>query len=196
MKNEKNQHPNNAKTGNSDAKNEAKATDCVDKELYDALVAENEKIMAEFDANKKELDSKIKEYDELNDRYLRMMAEYDNFRKRSAKEREGVYTDAVADSLKEILPIIDNLERAEKSEGAEQILSGLKMIMTQAEETLKKLGVESYGEAGEVFDPQIHNAVMHIEDEEHGESEVVEVLQKGYKKGDRIIRHSMVKVAN
>ena len=196
MKNEKNQHPNNAKTSNSDVKNEAKATDCVDKELYDALVAENEKIMAEFDANKKELDSKIKEYEELNDRYLRMMAEYDNFRKRSAKEREGVYTDAVADSLKEILPIIDNLERAEKSEGAEQILSGLKMIMTQAEETLKKLGVESYGEAGEVFDPQIHNAVMHIEDEEHGESEVVEVLQKGYKKGDRIIRHSMVKVAN
>ncbi len=143
----------------------------------------------------KELTALQEKYDELNDRYMRMMAEYDNFRKRAAKEKEGTYADAYCDALKEILPIMDNVERAAQFTEGDKVVQGVQMILTQFSESLKKLGVEEIG-TEEGFDPNFHNAVMHIEDESYGENAVVDVFQKGYKKGDKVIRHAMVRVAN
>ena len=124
------------------------------------------------------------------------MAEYDNFRKRSAKEKEGIYGDAYADALTTLLPIIDNLDRAVGYADAEKALSGLEMILKSANEALAKIGVTSFGEKGEKFDPNRHNAVMHVEDESLPEGVIADVFQKGYAKGDRIIRYAMVTVAN
>ena len=144
----------------------------------------------------RKLEEKTAEIAEQNDRYLRMMAEYDNFRTRSAKEREGIYADAYADALISILPIIDNLERAVGFTEAEQVQKGVEMILKSAGDVLSKMGVEAFGAKGDIFDPNMHNAVMHIDDEEHKEGEIVEVFQKGYKKGDKIIRYAMVQTAN
>ena len=143
-----------------------------------------------------ELDAKAQELSEQNDKYMRMMAEYDNFRKRSAKEREGTYADAYADALASILPIIDNLERAVGVTEADGVLKGLEMTLKGADEALVKMGVEAFGKEGEAFDPNIHNAVMMVDDENHNEGEIVSVFQKGYRKGDKIIRYAMVTVAN
>jgi molecular chaperone GrpE len=129
-----------------------------------------------------------------NDKYLRLMAEYDNFRKRSAKERDGIYHDAYADAVKQILPIIDNMERASTFAGDENLSKGVDMILASVTETLKKMGVTVI--ETKTFDPQLHNAVMHMEDENYAEGEIVEVFQKGYMLGDKVIRHAMVKVAN
>ena len=142
------------------------------------------------------LEAKQNELAEQNDKYMRMMAEYDNFRKRSAKEREGVYADAYADALSAIIPIIDNLERAVGVSEAEAVLKGLEMTLKGADEALKKMGVEAFGAEGEQFDPNIHNAVMMVDDESHNEGEIVSVFQKGYRKGEKIIRYAMVTVAN
>ncbi len=131
-----------------------------------------------------------------NDKYLRMIAEYDNFRKRSMKEREGAYADAYADALSAILPVIDNLERALAFADGEALTEGVKMTLKQFEDALSRLGVESFGARGDVFDPHFHNAVMQAEDPELEANTISEVFQKGYKKGDRIIRDAMVKVAN
>lgn len=144
----------------------------------------------------KQLEEKQAELDSLNDKYLRMMAEYDNFRRRSAKEREGIYSDAYAEAMAAIMPVIDNLERAAMYNDAEKVREGLELTFKSFADTLDKLGVKAYGEAGEIFDPNLHNAVMHVEDEEKGEGEIVEVFQKGYIKGDKVIRYAMVKVAN
>ena len=143
-----------------------------------------------------ELEKKAQELSEQNDKYMRMMAEYDNFRKRSAKEREGTYADAYADALASILPIIDNLERAVGVTEADGVLKGLEMTLKGADEALVKMGVEAFGKEGDEFDPNIHNAVMMVDDESHKEGEIVSVFQKGYKKGDKIIRYAMVTVAN
>ena len=140
-----------------------------------------------------------KELDELNDRYLRMMAEYDNFRRRAAKEKEGVWGDAYAAALKEILPVMDNLERAAAFAAQEPdspLAAGVGMTLTQFAQALEKMGVESLGEPGDPFDPTLHNAVMHVEDENLGDNVIAEVFQKGYRKGDHVIRYAMVKVAN
>ncbi len=131
---------------------------------------------------------------EANDKYLRMMAEYDNFRKRAQKEREGIYTDAYGDVLKEILPVVDNLERALQFEDGVQLAQGVKMTYQQFQDAMKRLGIEEIETV--TFDPNYHNAVMHIEDEAYGEGAVVEVFQKGYKKGEKVLRFAMVKVAN
>ena len=128
------------------------------------------------------------------DKYMRMLAEYDNFRRRTAKEREGIYADAYADAVTELLPIIDNLERAAMFSDAESVGKGVQMTLAAVREVLAKIGVTEI--ETETFDPNFHNAVMHVEDEAYGEGAIVEVLQKGYKKGDKIIRYSMVKVAN
>ena len=128
------------------------------------------------------------------DKYLRMMAEYDNFRKRSAKEKEGVYADAYSDCIASILPILDNLERASKSENFEAVKKGLEMTVKAFDDAMSKMGVSEI--ETKTFDPNLHNAVMHVEDETLGESEIVEVFQKGYIKGDKVIRYAMVKVAN
>lgn len=129
-------------------------------------------------------------------RYARMLAEYENFRRRSAKEREGTYNDACADVLKEMLPVLDNLERATQYAESEKLLEGVGMIITQFRETLSKIGVEAFGETGDAFDPNLHHAIAHEEDAEKPENVVTDVFQKGYKKGDKVIRFAMVKVVN
>ncbi len=131
-----------------------------------------------------------------NDKYLRMIAEYDNFRKRSAKERDGAYADAYTDALSAILPVIDNLERALMFSEGEALTEGVKMTLKQFEDAMTRLGVEAFGARGDVFDPHFHNAVMQVEDPELEANTIAEVFQKGYKKGDKIIRDAMVKVAN
>lgn len=137
-----------------------------------------------------------KELEELGDKYLHVVAEYDNYRRRAQKERESVYADAYADALKEILPIADNIERAATYTDGEKVLEGVQMVLKQVGTTLEKLGVEAFGEEGETFNPNIHNAVMHEENPDVGDNVITAVFQKGYKKGDRIIRFAMVRVAN
>lgn len=134
---------------------------------------------------------------EEKEKYLRLAAEYDNYRKRSQKERDGLYNDIKADTLLKFLPVYDNLERALKQATADEAYrKGVEMIMTQFNTTMEKLGVTEIEAEGQKFDPTLHNAVMHIEDESFGENEVVEVFQKGFKLNDKIIRFAMVKVAN
>ena len=149
--------------------------------------------VAELEA---QLEAKDAEIAAQNDRYLRVVAEYDNFRKRSAKEKEGIYSDAYADALKSILPIIDNLERAVGVSEAEAVAKGLEMTLKGASEALTKMGVEAFGAEGDAFDPNIHSAMMMVDDENHKEGEIVTVFQKGYRKNDKIIRYAMVTVAN
>lgn len=134
---------------------------------------------------------------EQEDKYLRLLAEYDNYRKRSQKEKENAWTTAKADTAKEFLPVYDNLERALKQETTDEAYAkGVQMIMTQLKTVLEKLGIEEIPALGETFDPNFHNAVMHMEDESLGENTVAEVFQTGFKIGDKVIRHAMVKVAN
>ena len=160
------------------------------------LREENRKLTAKNKELGDSIEKMRKEHDELQDKYLRVCAEYDNFRKRTQKERDGIFTDAYSDALKEILPIFDNLERAALYTEPDKLTEGLSLIWKSAKDTLTKLGVEEFGAVGEKFDPTIHNAVMHIDDESVGEDEIIEVFQKGYKRGEKIIRHAMVKVAN
>ncbi len=151
---------------------------------------------AELDALKKQIDDLKNDLEEQNDKYLRMMAEYENYRKRAAKEREGIYTDAYVDVIKEVLPVLDNLERAIAFKDSENLADGVSMILNMFKSTFEKMGVSEIETENVPFDPNIHNAVMHIEDETLGENVVVETFSKGYKKGDKVIRYAMVKVAN
>lgn len=145
----------------------------------------------------KDENSKLKnELDTVKERLLRTAAEYENYRNRTSKEKEGIYTDACIDVLKNVLPALDNMERAVAIEGnIDDLKKGIEMTLRQFKDSLEKLGVEEIDATGE-FDPNLHNAVMHVEDENYGESAIVEVLQKGYKKQDKVIRYSMVRVAN
>ena len=137
------------------------------------------------------------EMDTLNDKYLRICAEYDNFRKRSQKEKDSLYGDVKAETLKKFLPVYDNIVRAlTQSTEDEAYRRGVEMIMNQFNVTMEKLGVTEIECLGKKFDPAFHNAVMHVEDEEKGENEIVEVFQKGFMMGDKVIRFAMVKVAN
>ena len=139
------------------------------------------------------LEAELKEKDE---RFLRMAAEYDNFRRRSREEKAATYADALSDTVSELLPIIDNLERAALYDDGEKVKEGLMMTAKSVTAALEKLGIETVGATGETFDPNLHNAVFHIEDDSFGEGEIVEVFQKGYKKGNKIIRFAMDKTAN
>jgi len=149
--------------------------------------------------NKKLDEENIKltnEMDALKERMLRLNAEYENFRKRTSKEKEGIYTDACEDVLKNMLPVLDNLERALSTGGSvEDLKKGIEMTVRQFQDGLTKVQVEEIPGEGD-FDPNLHNAVMHIEDEQLGKNQIAEVFQKGYKRGDKVLRHSMVKVAN
>jgi len=133
----------------------------------------------------------------LNDKYLRLCAEYDNFRRRSQKEKDGLYGDIKADTVQKFLPVYDNLERALK-QGTEDgaYRKGVEMIMTQFNTTLEKLGVKKIESLGKTFDPNLHNAVMHVDDPEQGENVIVDVFQDGFMIGEKVIRFAMVKVAN
>ena len=138
---------------------------------------------------------------EQMEKYMRLFAEYDNFRKRSQREKDVRYGEAVIDAAAAILPIGDNLERAlqteVESEDAKKLKEGVEMVLKHFTETLEKLGVKEIKAEGEQFDPNLHNAVMHIEDETIDDNTVVEDLMKGYiYKDGRVVRHSMVKVAN
>ena len=134
---------------------------------------------------------------EKEDQYLRLLAEYDNYRKRSQKEKENAWATAKAETIKELLPVYDNLERALKQETCDEAYAkGVQMTMTQLKTVLEKLGVEEIPAQGQPFDPNLHNAVMHMEDEAFGEKLVAEVFQAGFKLGEKVIRHALVKVAN
>ncbi len=165
-----------------------KDKDTKDVKKLRALIAEMEKKIETAEA----------ECAEMKDKYLRTLAEYDNFRKRSTKEREGIYADAIADSVKGLLPLLDNLKQAQQYADGDpaKVAEGVKMILSSVPDILGKMGVTEFGQAGDTFDPAIHNAVMHVEDDEHGEGEILEVFQSGYRMGDKIIRYAMVRVAN
>lgn len=146
---------------------------------------------------KKIIEEKEKQCQEYLDLLRRTKAEFDNFRKRTAKEKESMYDDGFGDSIKEILPILDNLERAVSFNTEKNSFSdGVEMVLKMFKDTLVKLGVEEIKSEGEEFNPNYHNAVMHIEDENFDKNIVVEVFQKGYIYKDRVLRYSMVKVAN
>ncbi|MBQ4055348.1 MAG: nucleotide exchange factor GrpE [Clostridia bacterium] len=183
---------------------EVKETEIPAEENTEAPVEETakskkEEKKASKDKAKKQIEALENELAEQKDKYLRMMAEYDNFRRRAAKERESVYTDAYCDALEAVLPVMDNLELAARYSGgdAEKIAEGVKMVLNSFGAVFEKLGIEEIEAApGVAFDPNLHNAVMHVEDESFGENEIAEVFTKGYKKGDKILRYTMVKVAN
>ena len=132
-----------------------------------------------------------------HDSYLRLAAEYDNYRKRSQKEKDNLYTEIRSETVEKFLPVYDNLERALAQETQDAAFKkGVEMTMNQLVSVMEKMGVESFGAAGDHFDPQLHNAVMHIEDESLGENVIAEVFQKGFKVGEKVVRFAMVKVAN
>ena len=140
--------------------------------------------------------SENSEYKELYDKYLRLLAEFENYKKRTQKEKEDIYSLAKADVVTTMLPVIDNFDRAEKVIEDPTVAEGVKLIHKQFDEFLKKIGVEEIPAEGLEFDPNLHSAVFHEDVEGEPENTVSEVLQKGYKLGERVIRHAMVKVVN
>lgn len=173
-----------------------------EKTTVDEAAAENEEAAAAAETAEDaqeptELEKKEAEIKELNDRYLRLAAEYDNFRKRTAKEKEQLFGDAQALTVAAFLSVYDNLERAVANPSTdESYKKGVELIFTQLNEMLTKMKVEILDPKGETFDPNFHNAVMHEENEELSENTVSEVFQKGAKMGERVVRPAMVKVAN
>ena len=197
---------------NKDLKNEEIKEENLNEEVNEDTELKDEEVMENTAENTNEVEEedglnmtkKLKEenkkmqeeLDLTKDRLLRLTAEYDNYRKRTTKEKESIYADAYIDVIKEILPVIDNLERAMAAEGnVDDLKKGVEMTMKGCQDAFVKLGVEEIDASGE-FDPNFHNAVMHIEDEGLDKNVIAEVFQKGYKKGEKIIRHTMVKVAN
>lgn len=177
--------------------NEDKEFEEIENEEKDLNSSEDKNKLEEVISELKDENEKLNnEVEALKDRLLRISGEYDNYRKRTDKEKESLYVEACEDVLKEMLPVLDNLERAILAKGdIEDLKKGVDMTLKQFEDSFKKLGVEEIStENG--FDPNLHNAVMHVEDSQYGEKEIVEIFLKGYKKGDKVIRHSMVKVAN
>ena len=145
-----------------------------------------------------QMEQAVKQLETMKDQFARLAAEYDNYRKRTAKEKETLYQDAKANTIREFLAVYDNLERAAGAPGGEDDAhkKGLEMIFTQYKELLKKLGVEEIAAQGQPFDPERHEAVMHIDDENLGENEVAQVFQAGFLLGEKVIRHAVVQVAN
>ncbi|MBQ6159504.1 MAG: nucleotide exchange factor GrpE [Oscillospiraceae bacterium] len=144
-----------------------------------------------------ELEKAQKALAKEHDQYLRLAAEYDNFRKRSRKEKEALYTDIKAETVAKFLPVYDNLERALANETADEAYKkGVELIMVELKKIMTGLGVEEFGETGDPFDPNAHNAVMHVENEELGENVLAQVFQKGFRIGEKVIRHAVVQVAN
>lgn len=148
-------------------------------------------------AQSSETEALQKKLDAEHDAYLRLAAEYDNFRKRSQKEREALYTDIKAENVGKFLPVYDNLERALANETADEAYKkGVEMTMAELRKIMDGLGVTEFGEKGESFDPNLHNAVMHIEDESMEKNVIAQVFQKGFRVGDKVVRFAMVQVAN
>ena len=177
------------------AKKKEPESDPVKEEIVPETEPEEESETAETEPDKTAaLEEELKTE---KDKYLRLAAEYDNYRKRSTKEREGLYDDIKADTVSRLLPVYDNLERALKQKCTDEAFyKGIEMTMTQLMEIFTKLGVSEIPALGQKFDPDVHNAVMHVEDAEAEENTVIEEFQKGFRLGDKVIRFSMVKVAN
>lgn len=180
-----------------------KETDAVHQE--EELLEEVEEVTADAEVETEEVPEPTKEevlqqqLDETKEMLMRTAAEYANYRNRSAKEKEQTFSNAKGTVVAEFLPVIDNLERAVGTDNAgddDGLKKGVEMTLQGLLQSLEKLGVEIYGAPGDTFDPQLHNAVMHIEDESLGENVITDVFQKGYKIGDRVIRAAMVKTAN
>ena len=177
-------------------------------------MAENEKENLEENKEKEELEQTKDEnkenkknhhkdmvpkedYDELDDRYKRILAEFENFKKRSSKEREGLYNSILADVVEVILPVVDNLENAAKVETEDaEYKKGVELVLKQFKDVLASKGVEEIKAVGETFDPELHEAVSSIQDDNLGEKEIAQEYRKGYKIGSKVVRHSMVVVAN
>ncbi len=159
---------------------------------------EAQEIIDENQEMLKKLDELQKDLKEQEERFLRLAAEYDNYRKRSEKDRISAYNDGKAKTVAEILSIADCIERAIEASGDAdaEYQKGLRMLSEQFDASLGRLGVESFGCVGDGFDPELHNAISHIESDEVGENVIAQIFQKGYKMGDKIIRHAMVSVAN
>ena len=171
----------------------------VDEEAKAAELPEEQEVFTVTREQMEKMEGLAKQLAEEHDQYLRLAAEYDNYRKRTAKEKEGIYANAKIDTIKGMLPVYDNLERGLAQFGAEDDdphKKGLEMIFNQYKEALTRLGVTPIDCVGKEFDPERHNAVMHIEDESCGENTVVEVLQQGFMLGDKVLRFAIVKVAN
>ncbi|HNW04138.1 MAG TPA: nucleotide exchange factor GrpE [Oscillospiraceae bacterium] len=155
------------------------------------------KLQAELEGLKAERDALQEKCDELGDRYLRALAEYDNFRKRTQREKDAIYGDAIADAVAKLLPILDSFERAREYPCAdENFKKGIDMICNSVEESFASLGVAEIPAEDQHFDPNLHNAVLHAEDPGAGENMIAEVFRKGYRLGDRVLRFTMVKVVN
>ena len=196
------------KTNSSPASEEqAKEASAAEQNEQTAAQAKPEAEAAKQPEEKKPEDVKQQEASEFgkaqqalaqeHDSYLRLAAEYDNYRKRSQKEKDNLYTEIRSETVEKFLPVYDNLERALAQETQDAAFKkGVEMTMNQLVSVMEKLGVESFGAAGDHFDPQLHNAVMHIEDESLGENVIAEVFQKGFKVGEKVVRFAMVKVAN
>ena len=196
------------KTNSSSASEEqAKEASAAEQNEQTAAQAKPEAEAAKQPEEKKHEDAKQQEASEFgkaqqalaqeHDSYLRLAAEYDNYRKRSQKEKDNLYTEIRSETVEKFLPVYDNLERALAQETQDAAFKkGVEMTMNQLVSVMEKLGVESFGAAGDHFDPQLHTAVMHIEDESLGENVIAEVFQKGFKVGEKVVRFAMVKVAN
>lgn len=179
---------------------EAGENERVDKQVDSKDVETQENDESTIESLKASLEDKTNQCDEYKNMLQRIAAEFDNYKKRTAREKEALYSDAISDAVSAFLPVIDNIERAIKAcEGEntrESMLEGIELIYRQVKETLKKLGVEQIDCVGKEFDPNFHEAVMHIEDDSYEQNVVVEEFQKGYICKDKVIRHSVVKVAN
>ncbi len=169
-----------------------------DKEEKKPPEAEAPPEIEEMSKLEEELKKLRQELDEHKQQYLRVLAEYDNFRKRTANEKSAIYNNAVSDTVQAILPIADNIGLALSQEkaSAEDMRKGIEMIQTQIDAAFEKLGIATVGETGETFDPNLCNAIDHIEDESLEENVISQVYQKGYMLGDRVVRHAVVQVAN
>ena len=179
-------------------KHDPAAEETIEEETSEAAPVTDEKAPEEKPEEKPEgKKSGADELAAMNDKYLRLCAEYDNYRKRSQKEKDALYADIKANTVMSFLPVYDNLLRAlNQSTEDEAYKKGVEMIMSQFKATMEKLGVTEMACLGEKFNPAFHNAVMHVDDEEKGENEIVEVFQQGFMLGDKVIRFAMVKVAN
>ncbi len=169
----------------------------VEKEVNQTEKDESKKNESKEKKNKTKEVVPKQDYDELDDRYKRILAEFENFKKRSAKEREGLYNSILSDVIEVILPVVDNLENAAKVETKdESYKQGVELVLKQFKDVLTSKGIEEIKAVGETFDPSLHEAVSSVQDDTKGEKEIVQEYRKGYKIGNRVIRHSMVVVAN
>ncbi|MBO8434503.1 MAG: nucleotide exchange factor GrpE [Tyzzerella sp.] len=167
-------------------------------ECEETIEKADEEILEEFNTSEDELKEAIAKADEYLDKYQRTLAEFDNFRKRTSKEKASMYDDGIRDTVLKLLPVVDNFERAISScqNTDDGFYKGIEMILKQFKEIFTSMGVEEIPAVGEKFDPNLHSAVAHEDNEEYGENEIMVEMLKGYKHKDKVIRHSMVKVAN